>query len=374
MLTGRPTWAEIDLGAIGHNVRHFKSLLQPRTRICAVVKADGYGHGAEAVARAALAAGADYLAVAILDEALSLRQAGFTEPILILGFTPPAALPLVAANHLTQTIWALDQGQALSAAALAQGRRAKVHLKIDTGLGRLGVFPDEAGPLAAALLRLPGLEMEGAFTHFAKADAFDKTSAWKQFDAFEKTLAALSGQGVNLTLRHAANSAAALEMPRTHLDMIRIGISLYGLAPSDECGTSAPLRPAMRFKTRVVFLKDVPAGTPLSYGGAYVTPGPARIATLPVGYADGWVRRLTGRAQVVVRGGRAQVVGRICMDQCLADVTALPDLQVGDEVLLFGGPELPTEEVAAHLDTINHEVVCLVGRRVPRIYIDSSAL
>ena len=368
MLTGRPTRAEIDLGAIGHNVRHFKALLQPGTRLCAVVKADGYGHGATAVARAALAAGADHLAVAILDEALLLREAGFTEPILILGYTPPAASALVVASRLTQTVWTLDQGQALAAAALAQGRRAKVHLKIDTGMGRLGVFPAEAGPLAAALIRLPGLDLEGVFTHFAQADAFDKTSAGKQFAAFEETLSALNGQGVNPGLRHAANSAAALEMPRTHLDMIRLGISLYGLAPSDECGQAAPLRPAMRFKTRVAFLKDVPAGTPLSYGGVYVTPGPARIATLPVGYADGWSRRLTGRAEVVVRGRRVKLVGRICMDQCLADVTGLPDIEAGDEVLLFGGPELPAEEVAAHLDTITYEVVCLVGKRVPRLY------
>jgi alanine racemase len=369
MPTFRPTRAEIDLGAIGHNVRYFKSLLQPRTRLCAVVKADGYGHGAVETARAALAAGADHLAVAILEEALTLREAGLTAPILILGYTVPAAMPLVAANDLTQTIWEMDQGRALADAAQAQGRRAKAHLKIDTGMGRLGVFPAEAGPLAAALSRLPGLDMEGAFTHFAKADAVDKTSAWKQFDAFEQALAAISGQGVTLAIRHAANSAATLEMPRTRLDMARVGVSLYGLAPSDECGLDAPLKPAMRLKTRVVFLKDVPAGTALSYGCTYVTPGPARIATLPVGYADGWSRRLTGLAEVVIRGRRAKLAGRICMDQCMADVTGLPGLEAGDEVLLFGGPELPAEEVAAHLGTINYEVVCMVGRRVPRLYL-----
>jgi len=369
MLTGRPTWAEIDLGAIGHNVRYFKTLLKPRTRLCAVVKADGYGHGAVAVARAALAAGADQLAVAILDEALILREAGFTEPILILGYTPPEAAPLVLANHLTQTIWDLDQGRALAAAASSSGGRAKAHLKIDTGMGRLGVSPAEAGPLAAALSRLSGLDLEGAFTHFARADDLDKTPALAQFAAFEKALQAIEGQGVALTARHAANSAATLDLPQTHLDMVRLGISLYGLVPSDECGGGAPLRPAMRFKTRVAFLKDVPAGTPLSYGGAYVTPGPARIATLPVGYADGWTRMLTGKAEVVVKGRKVKVVGRICMDQCLADVTGLEGLKTGDEVLLFGGPELPAEEVAARLGTINYEVVCLVGRRVPRLYL-----
>jgi alanine racemase len=333
-----------------------------------VVKADGYGHGAAAVARAALAAGAEHLAVAILDEALLLREAGFTGPILILGCTPLSAAPLVAANRLTQTIWDMDQARALAAAAAALGLRARVHLKIDTGMGRLGGTPDEAGPLAAALGRLPDLDLEGAFTHFAQADALDKAPALKQFAAFEKALQAIGDQGVTLAIRHAANSAATLEMPRTHLDMVRVGISLYGLVPSDECGGSAPLRPAMRFKTRVAFLKDVPAGTPLSYGGTYVTPGPARIATLPVGYADGWTRMLTGKAEVVLRGSRAKVVGRICMDQCLADVTGLEGLAAGDEVLLFGGPELPAEEVAARLGTINYEIVCMVGRRVPRIY------
>ena len=369
MLTGRPTWAEIDLEAIGHNVRYCKSLLQARTRLCAVVKADGFGHGAAAVSRAALAAGADLLAVAILDEALILREAGFTEPILIMGYTPSSAAPLVVANRLIQTIWDMEQGQALAAAAKALGAgAAPVHLKIDTGLGRLGVSPDEAGPLAAALGRLPGLDLEGAFTHFAKADALDKTSALKQFAAFEKALRAIEDQGVRLSVRHASNSAATLDLPQTHLDMVRVGLSLYGLAPSDVCGVNAPLKPAMRLKTRAVFLKDVPAGTPLSYGEAYVTPGPARIATLPVGYADGWTRMLTGKAEVVIRGRRAKVVGRICMDQCLADVTAVEGARAGDEVLLFGGPELPVEEVAAHLGTINYEIVCMVGRRVPRIY------
>ena len=372
MLTGRPTWAEIDLAAVSHNARYFKARLSAATRLCAVVKADGYGHGAAAVARAALAAGADHLAVAVVDEALSLREAGFTEPILILGYTPPGAAALVAAQRLTQTIYDLEQAKALAAAAGALGLRAKVHLKIDTGMGRLGVSPAEAGPLAAAVSRLAHLDLEGAFTHFARADEADKTSALKQFTAFEEALQAIKDQGLTVPIRHAANSAAALDLPRTHLDMVRVGIALYGLAPSAECGLDAPLRPAMRFMTRVVYLKDVPAGTPLSYGGTYLTPGPARIATLPVGYADGWTRMLTGKAEVVCQGRRAKVVGRICMDQCLADVSGIDGLEIGAPVLLFGGPELPAEEVAARLGTINYEVVCLVGRRVPRIYRTSS--
>ncbi|KXS56652.1 MAG: alanine racemase [Candidatus Adiutrix intracellularis] len=369
MLSDRQTWVEIDLSAIQHNVRYFKSLLSPGTRFCAVVKANGYGHGATAVARAALAAGADYLAVADLDEALTLREAGFNDPILILGYTPPAATRLVVANDITQTIFSLEQAQALAAAAVEFGRPSKVHLKIDTGMGRLGVFPALAGELAGAISRLNGLELEGAFTHFAMADSADKNMTDRQLAVFKAALADIQDQGVALSIRHAANSAATLDLPETHLDMVRVGISLYGLAPSDECGQEAPLKPAMKLKTRVTQLKEVPAGTTISYGATYVTPGPARIATLPLGYADGWSRRLSGLAELSFGGRRAPIIGRICMDQCLAEVSGLPDLKAGDEVLLFGGPELPVEEVAGHLGTINYEVICLPDRRIPRVYI-----
>jgi alanine racemase len=370
MLSGRPTWAEIDLSAVAANVRYIKSLLAPGVRFCAVIKADGYGHGAVAVARTVLEAGADYLAVAILDEALILREAGFTEPLLILGYTPSLAAPLAAANRVTQTIFNLEQAKALSAAASELNLSTKVHLKVDTGMGRLGATtPQAAGELAAAVSRLPGIELEGAFTHFAQADTLDKAHALTQFSKFLETLTAVSEKGVKLAIRHASNSAAAIELPETHLDMVRVGICLYGLRPSDESAQNASLKPAMKFKTRVAMLKDVPAGTTISYGSTYVTPGPARIATLPVGYADGWTRMLTGKAGVSIGGRRAPIIGRICMDQCMADVTAIPKIKTGDEVLLFGGPELPAEEVARHLGTINYEVVCMVGKRVPRIYI-----
>lgn len=365
---GRWTRAEIDLAAVRRNAAAFKSLLRPGTALCAVVKADGYGHGAEAAARAALAAGADRLAVAILDEALSLRAAGFNGDILILGHTPPRQAALVAENGLTQTIFNLEQAEALAAAGDAAGLAVKVHLKIDTGMGRLGVTPAEAADFALNVGRHPNLSLEGVFTHFAQADSRDKTHARRQFSAFQSALDSIENQGLTIPIRHCANSAATLDLPETHLDMVRVGISLYGLWPSAETARPIELTPAMRLKTAIAQLKRVPAGMALSYGGAYVTSAETDIATLPVGYADGYSRRLSGRAQVLIGGRRAPVVGRICMDQCLVDVTGLPNLAEGDDVLLFGGPELPVEEVAAQLETINYEVVCMVGKRVPRVY------
>lgn len=369
MLYGRPVWAEIDLSAIRQNMRAIKSLLSPQTRFCPVVKADGYGHGALAVASEAIKLGADYLAVAILDEALSLRSSGFTCPILVLGYTPTSLAALVVANRITQTIYALDQAAALSAAAKAAGLHAKIHLKVDTGMGRLGVFPAEASQLAVAVAALPNLEIEGVYTHFACADSADKSAALRQLAAFQAALSSLQERRINVPIKHCANSAATLDLPQTHLDMVRVGIALYGLWPSAETGQPIDLIPAMRFKARLAQVRAMPAGSAISYGSAYVLPTAGRIATLPVGYADGWSRRLSHKASVVIGGQKVPIVGRICMDQCMADVSALANAQIDDEVLLFGGAKLPAEEIAAHLETINYEVVCMVGKRVPRVYI-----
>ena len=370
MLSERPVYAEVDLSAVRHNIQSMKGLLKPATRLCVVVKADGYGHGALAVAREAVAAGADYLAVAVLDEAIELRTAGFTQPLLVLGYTPPALAHTLVYNNLAQTIYTLDQARAISAAAAAAGKTATVHLKVDTGMGRLGVRPEDAGAFARAVADLPHLDVEGAYTHFAKADATDKAYANQQLAAFKEALAGIEGQGVRLAIRHCANSAATIDMPEAHLDMVRTGIVTYGLWPSPEVDKSrVTLRPAMRFKAGVAFVKDVPAGTSISYGCTFTTDKPSVIATLPVGYADGWTRMLSGKAQVVIRGVRAPIVGRICMDQCMADVTHIPGVRIGDEALLFGGPELPADEVADALGTINYEITCMVGKRVPRKYV-----
>lgn len=366
---GRPTRAEVDLSAIAGNVTALKSLLKPTVRFCAVVKADGYGHGAVAAATEALRAGADYLAVAILDEALVLREAGVTCPILILGHTPPLQAHLVAENGLTQTIYNQAQAEALAGAGEALGLTVKAHLKVDTGMGRLGLPPGQAADFALSVGRRPNLRLEGIYTHFAKADSRDKSSARRQLQIFLDTLASISARGLTIPIRHAANSAALLDLPETHLDMVRPGVSLYGLWPSEEVSRPVELRPALFFKTRIAQLKMVAAGTPLSYGETFVTTRRSRIATLPVGYADGWSRMLSHKARVVISGQRAPLVGRVCMDQCLADVTDIPDLSEGDDVLLFGGPELPVEEPAGLLGTINYEMVCMIGKRVPRVYL-----
>jgi alanine racemase len=339
-------------------------------KLCAVVKADGYGHGAAAVARQAVAAGADYLAVAILDEALRLRRHGFQEPILILGYTPAAQARLVAGHALTQTVFDLDDAHALSQAASAAGKTVKVHLKIETGMGRLGVRPEDAPEFAMAVAKLPFLELEGLFTHFAMADSRDTQYTRRQFHTFMAAKNAVASRGLTIPISHCANSAAILTAPEMQLDMVRAGIIIYGLWPSSEIiGPVIDPRPAMKLKAGIAMIKSVPAGTSLSYGGAFKTVRPSRIATLPVGYADGWTRMLSGRAEVLVEGRRAPVVGRICMDQCLVDITDLPEhINRSSEVLLFGGPELPVESVASKLKTINYEIVCMVGKRVPRLY------
>ncbi len=372
LYNSRPTRAEVNLAAIFHNVAGVKKLLSPGTRLCVVVKADAYGHGAGPAAQTALKAGADYLAVAMLEEAAQLRALGLTAPLMLLGHTPEKAAPSVAELALTQTVFSLSQGQALSQAGQASGRPVKVHLKVETGLGRLGLPPREALALACELAKLPGLELEGVFTHFAKADSDDQSYLETQFSRFLELRQALREAGLRPPLFHCANSAAILKAPQTHLDMVRLGIVAYGLWPSPELSPHPSFRPqaAMSLKTGLAFVKDVPAGSYLSYGCKFQTSRPSRIATLPIGYADGWPRGLSGRADCLIAGQRAPLVGRICMDYCLADISDLPSEPEPDsEVLLFGGPRLPVEEVAAKLDTINYEIICMLGQRVPRVYI-----
>lgn len=366
----RSVWAEIDLGAIAHNVGQIRKMTANNAQICAVIKADAYGHGAIAVARTVLQAGADRLAVAIINEALALRQAGFRVPILILGYTPACQAAIVVEQDLTQTIFSIESAQALSGAAVAAGKIVNVHIKIDTGMGRIGIRPEDAGKFAAAVAALPGIRIEGVFSHFATADSRDKSFTYEQYKQFTAGLAYIEAKGIHIPIRHIANSAAILDFPHMHLDMVRPGIILYGLWPSDEMEQTIDLRPAMKFKAQVCFSKDMPAHAGISYGRTYITEQVSRIATLPVGYADGWSRLLANKTSVLVRGQRAPLVGRVCMDQCMIDVTHIPGVVPGDEVLLFGGVELPVEEIAEHMGTINYEIVCMIGKRVPRLYVE----
>jgi alanine racemase len=364
----RPVWIEVDLTAIAHNVREIRSLLSVNTQLCAVVKADAYGHGAIPVAKTVLEAGADQLAVAILSEGIELRRAGINAPILILGYTPAVQASQVVTNRLSQTIFSWQMAKNLSDAATFLGEKVKVHIKIDTGMSRIGVLPKDAADFAASVAMLPNLEIEGVYTHFATADSSNKEFCKQQFACFQEILAAIAERGIQVALRHCANSAATIDMPETHLDMVRTGIILYGLLPSTELTKKIELLPAMKFKARVAYLKELPSGTPISYGCTYITDCPKSIVTLPVGYADGWSRLLSNKGKVLIQGCRAPLVGRICMDQCMADVTDIPNVALDDEVLLFGGQDLSVEEVAEELGSINYEVVCMVGKRVPRFY------
>ena len=380
-----PIWAEVDLQAIAHNVAELRRLTRPAARLMAVVKADAYGHGAVEVARTALANGAEWLGVARLPEAIRLREAGLEAPILVFGYTPPAAAERLVAFDLRQSVYSLEAARAYSAAAAARGKRLRVHLKVDTGMGRLGIVPatlagkasgDPVGEEfireATAIARLPGLEAEGIFTHFAASDSADTSYARRQLDLFLVVLEALRAAGLEFALRHAANSAAVIRMPEAHLDLVRPGIALYGLRPSAETDLSGiSLKPAMALKARIIHLKQVPAGTCISYGMTYRTPFPTVIATVPAGYADGYRRRFSSAGEMLVGGRRVPVVGRVCMDLTMLDVGSVPGVRVEDEVVIFGrqgGESITADDLARALDTINYEIVCAIAARVPRVY------
>ena len=378
-------WAEIDLGAIAHNVCELRRCADPKAQVMAVVKANGYGHGAVEVARTALANGAEWLGVARLVEAVQLRAAGFEAPILVFGYTPPADAGRLIDLNLRQCVYSLAAAQAYSKAAAARGKRIPVHLKVDTGMGRLGMVPaalrgasdgDAAGSEfireVADIAGLPGIEAEGIFTHFAASDSADKSYANRQLALFLDLLQTLRAHGLEFPLRHAANSAAVIELPESHLDLVRPGIALYGLKPSEEVNLAGiSLQPAMALKTRIIHLKTVPAGTSISYGMTHRTSSPTVIATIPIGYADGYRRLLSSRGQMLVHGRRVPVVGRVCMDLTMLDVGAVPDVQMEDEVVIFGrqGNEcLSADDLARELGTINYEIVCDLTARVPRVY------
>ncbi len=365
---GRPAWAEIDLDAIRDNVRALMSILSPDTRFMAVVKADAYGHGAIEVARAAIEAGAWGLGVATTDEGVQLRRAGITAPILLLGTTPPEEASRVVDHDLAAAVFQIAVARALSEAAGLAGRRARIHLKIDTGMGRIGMAPRDAVALARSVCALPHVVVEGCFTHLATADEVDLAPAQAQVTSFRAVLGELDRAGLTVGMRHAANSAAALALPESHFDLVRCGIALYGILPAPHLRGRVRLRPAMRLRARIVHVKRVEAGTPIGYGHAYRAPRATTIVTVPVGYADGYPR-LAGRGGHVVIGGRRHpIAGRVSMDQLTVDAGEMP-VQVGDEVELWG-TALPVEEVADAAQTISYEVLARVSPRVPRVFME----
>ena len=367
------TWAEIDLDALAHNYHRARSLAGPGVRYLGVVKADAYGHGALQVAAQLELLGADYLAVSSLDEARELRQGGILAPILILGHTPPEMVPQLIAHNITQAVSAQAKAEAYSEAASACGGRLNVHIKVDTGMSRLGFLVRDGhfGSGVEAIARscaLPNLEAEGIFTHFSVADEDDAGSeayTREQFELFNRVLDALSAKGRTLALRHCANSGALARYPEMYLDMVRPGIALYGAGADRE---RLGLQPVMTLKSSVSTIKIFEPETDVSYGRTFRTAEKTRVGVLPIGYADGLFRGLSNRMAVRTASGPAPVLGRICMDMTMVDLTDLPDVHVGDEVEIFGGRQ-PVDELAAVLGTIPYELTCAVSRRVPRVYI-----
>lgn len=362
-------WAEVDLSAIAHNYREIRKRIGKKTKFCAVIKADAYGHGAVAVARIALDEGADYLAVATLSEALKLRAAGFTTPLLILGLIGAESASEIVYDNITQTVCQMDLVEALSQEAVRQGKTVKVHLKIETGMGRIGVAPKDAADMARRIVALPNVELEGLSSHFALADTADQSFTAHQMQLFQEACDAIEAMGIHVPLKHIAASAAVLEYPDADFDMVRVGIIQYGLWPSPEVVRSMDLHPCMKFCARIVFIKTIPPGASVGYGRTFIAERETRIATLTVGYADGYIRAY-GSGSVEVCGKRAPIAGRICMDQFMIDVTDIPEAQVGDVCTLFGSETLSVDEVAAWAHTINYEVLCLISTRVPRVYIE----
>ncbi len=372
MLEGIVTWAEIDLDAIAFNVRAFKRHVGQMVQVIAVVKANAYGHGAGQVARAALDAGATLLAVHRATEGVELRQAGITAPILVMGYTPPSGAEMIVKGKLTPTVITLECAQALHARADALGAQIPVHIKVDTGMNRFGLMPDQVLPFLDAIRGLSALRLEGLFTHLATADSADSTYVRQQLALFNDVRAAVTHAGFDIPLVHAANSAAAMKLPEAHFNAIRPGISLYGMAPSDEWPPVFEIRPALTLKSRVSRVQTLPAGAAISYGRTFITQRPTLAALVPVGYGDGFHRILSNKGSVLIRGQRAPILGRICMDQFVVDAGRIPDVQLDEEVVIVGrqdDAQITAEEVARLAGTINYEVTTSLVPRVVRVFM-----
>lgn len=369
------TWADIDLDNIKHNYELIRSKLSPDAKFMAVVKADAYGHGAKVIARELQDLGADWFAVSNIEEALQLRHFGIHKPILILGYTPPHLAKTLSENNISQALLDKDYAKSLATQAKTDNVTIKVHVKIDTGMGRIGFYHHDKDDDTAIneifdSLHNDFLLSEGIFTHFATAD-FDNDEngehTKRQYELFADCIEKLGKKGINFDLRHCSNSAATLEYPQYHLDMVRPGIIMYGLNPSSHF-EKFDLKPVFTLKSVISLIKDIKKDDCVSYGRTFTADKKLRVATIPVGYADGYSRSLSNKGYVVINGKKANILGRVCMDQMIVDISGIENVNVGDEVLLFGGYGISTDEYSALCGTINYETVCLVGKRVPRVY------
>ncbi|MDK2787900.1 MAG: alanine racemase [Epulopiscium sp.] len=371
--------AEINLDAIAHNIHQIKNQVSEDTEIMAIVKADAYGHGAVEVSRVLIENGVHRLAVAILDEGEQLRKNNINVPILILGYTALEQAEEIVYYDFIQTVFSYDMAKAISDAAVRQNKTAAIHIKIDTGMGRIGLQPNQDSVnLIKEISKLPNLQIEGIFTHFSSADEKDPSFTELQFSRFTSFISQLEKEGVYIPIKHCSNSAGFIGYKNMHMNLIRPGIILYGLYPSDEVKKETiHLKPAMTLKSQVVFIKEVDEDVPISYSRKFVTRRKTKVATVPVGYADGYSRRLSNKGRVLIKGKYAPIIGNICMDQFMVDVTDIPDVGVGDEVVLMGTQgemTIGAEEIANHIDTINYEVICMVGKRIPRVYKQHEAI
>ncbi len=366
----RPTWAEIDLKAISNNVNSVKKLIEGK-KILAVVKANAYGHGIIQVSKECEKQKVDYLGVASIDEALVIRESGINLPILVLGYTPNTCAKVAISNRIALSVFDYGLAAELDRVAKVIGTKAIAHIKIDSGMGRLG-FPCDEETIRTIndISELSHLHLEGIFTHFALADSIDKTFAFEQLEDFTYLLKELSSNGIDFELIHSANSAALMDLPEAYFNMVRAGLVLYGLYPDNVDKRKLNLIPAMELKSRISSLKELDVGQTVSYGRTFKCAGKTMVAVVPIGYADGYNRLLSNKSWAYIDGYKASSLGTICMDQCMFDVTNIPKVSIGDEVILFGRPEngISADDIAHLINTISYEIVCSVGSRVPRIY------
>lgn len=369
---------EVDIESIRQNYREIRSIVPDHTEIMAIVKADAYGHGANCISKILQSEGVNRFAVAIVSEGAELRECGINSPILVLGYTPKTDIQELIENDLTQTVFCYDMAKMLSDEAGKLGKTVNIHIKVDTGMGRIGFLSSPQSIEEIKMISdLPNLNMEGIFTHFSTADEEDRSYTYKQWHIFEGFLNELREVGIEFPIIHAANSAAIMCHAYADLNVVRPGIILYGHAPSEYLdGKVLNLQPAMSLKSQIVHVKELPEDHYVGYGKTYRTPQKTKVATIPVGYADGYSRKLSNIGRVLVRGEYAPIIGRICMDQFMIDVSHIPNVAVEDEVVLFGkqgDKEIKVEEIAKLTDTISYEVISMIGKRVPRYYINTKA-